>query len=148
MWRIIVALAACQPNPDWTKRDSKPTSFELASAVKLTMSVPEGLKRSNAVGDASARFESESGDGPIVSVSIDDGLRQEMFTATPPGSTGFEKRERSDGDGFLYQKDGPHVHLRKKVGKNTITCDGFFMGQTKDDLKRAETLWKICSSIN
>ena len=144
----LVAVVACQPNPDWTKRDLKPTTVELNGGVKVSMSVPDGLKRSNAVGEASARYESEAGDGPLVSVSVDDGLRQEMFTTAPPGASGFEKRALSDGEGFVYQKDGPHVHVRKKVGTSGITCDAFFLGQTKDDLKRAETLWKVCSSMH
>jgi hypothetical protein len=143
----LVALFACQPNPDWTKRELKPTTVELGNGVKVSMSVPDGLKRSNAVGEASARYESAAGDGPLVSISIDDGLRQEMFTTAPAGASGFEKRELANGEGFVYQKDGPHVHVRKKIGASAITCDAFFLGQSKDDLKRAETLWKICSSM-
>ena len=143
---LLVGIVACH-DKGWTEREQKPTSLDLGGGVKLTVSVPDGLKRTNAEGDASARFESIVEGGPFVSVYADASNLQELVTVPPPGSTGLDKRELPDGYGFLYAKDGPHVHLTRKIGKSTINCDGFFLGTNKDDLERADMLWKICASV-
>ncbi len=143
---LLVALLACHEK-GWTERELKPTNIDLGGGVKLTASIPNGLERTNAEGEASARFESKVPGGPFVSVYADASNLQELVTVPPQGATGLDKRELPDGYGFLYEKDGPHVHLTRKIGKTTVNCDGFFLGANQDDLKRAETLWKICSSV-
>jgi hypothetical protein len=146
-WLLLCLLVGCKEPQPWNERELKPTDVELGGTVKVKVSVPDGVTRTNAGQDPSARFESSTEGGPTISVYIDQNLSQALVTNPPIGATAFERRDLPGGQGFTYLKDGPHVHTTRKVGANTIACDGFFLGHTKDELKREDMLWKVCTSI-
>ena len=144
---MLVLLVACQRDKAWSDRPLEPTDVPLGPAVKVKVSLPHGLSRTNAQGDSSARFEPAVEGGPIVSVYVDAKLSQALVTNAPVGSMGFERRDLPNGQGFIYFKDGPHVHTTRTILGDTVACDGFFLGSTREDFKRSDLLWRICTSI-
>ena len=136
-------LVACQK--DWTGRELKPIEVNLAGQ-KVHISVPDGVKRSGDANGLVAMLDPTPNDGP--SVILSKGMEPISATADDyiKASTDkeLEKRELSGGHGGVFDRDGPHVHVTRKVGAVYIDCDAAFPGGTKDKAARVEMIWKMC----
>ncbi|MEO8796497.1 MAG: hypothetical protein ABI551_01305 [Polyangiaceae bacterium] len=148
-WLLVasaISLVAC--SKDWSERELVPVVVSLGSSGAVTVSMPSGLKRTSKEG-VLAIYESETADGPliyVVALTASDDTADSYIAGSKDGSD-FEKRDVPGGFGIAYQSDGPLVHVVKKLGSKFLTCDASFPGGTKGGAKRADLIWRICTSM-
>lgn len=148
-WLLLasaLSLVAC--SKDWSERELVPVTVGLGSSGTVTVSMPSGLKRTSKEGVLGV-YESETSGGPLIYVvaltaSYDTA---DSYIAGSKDGSDFEKRDVPDGFGIVYQSDGPHVHVVKKLGDRFLTCDASFPGDSRGGEKRADMLWRICTSM-